>query len=97
MLAQLTREAFDGQLNQIFLIKAGDANIEAELVDCRSLPGEPEEGGRQPFSLLFRGPLEPALPQRIYEVRNENIGPFEIFLVPIGPDKVGMQYEAVFT
>lgn len=97
MLAQLTREVFDDQLNQIFFIKVEDTGIEAELVDCRSLPGEPEEGRRQPFSLLFRGPLEPALPQRIYEVRNQEIGPLEIFLVPIGPDKVGMQYEAVFT
>ena len=97
MLDKLTLEMFEGQVNQTFLIKVDDTDIQAELVDCRSLEGDTEEGGRKPFSLLFRGPLDPALPQQIYQVRSEQTEPIEIFLVPIGPDKVGMRYEAVFT
>ena len=97
MLEKLTLEKFKGQLSQTFLIKVEDTDIQAELVDCRSLEGDVEEGGRKPFSLLFRGPLEPVLEQQIYQVRSEQTEPIEIFLVPIGPDKVGMRYEAVFT
>jgi len=29
-------------------------------------------------------------------LRNDNLGEFEIFIVPIGPAGDGMQYEAVF-
>src|SRR4051812_12435941 len=52
--------------------------------------------GRSPFSIVFRGPLEPVLPQRIYGFRNETLGSSELFIVPIGPDDDGMRYEAVF-
>ena len=49
MLEKLTLEKFKGQLSQTFLIKVEDTDIQAELVDCRSLEGDVEEGGRKPF------------------------------------------------
>ncbi len=97
MLDKLTIEMFEEQVSRTFLIKVEDTDVEAGLVDCRSLESDAEEGRRKPFSLLFRGPLEPVLPQQIYEVRSEQTELMEIFLVPIGPGKVGMRYEAVFT
>jgi hypothetical protein len=54
------------------------------------------EDSRQPFSLIFRGPLERALCQQICSLENESLGALEIFLVPIGPAGDAMQYEAVF-
>jgi hypothetical protein len=36
------------------------------------------------------------LPQQIRRVEHPSLGSMEIFLVPIGPDASGMQYEAVF-
>jgi len=48
------------------------------------------------FSLVFRGQPSPWLPQCIYRVKHERLGEFNLFLVPIGPDSQGMQYEAVF-
>jgi hypothetical protein len=53
-------------------------------------------GRRVPFSIVFRGPLEPLLPQRVYCFEHDELGTFELFVVPIGPDEAGMQYEAVF-
>jgi hypothetical protein len=53
--------------------------------------------GRSPFSIVFRGPREPVLPQRIYTFSHEKLGSFELFIVPIGPDDEGMRYEAVFS
>jgi len=52
---------------------------------------------RAPFSIVFRGPRNVVLPQRIYEVEHDTIGAFPLFLVPIGPDQEGMLYEAIFT
>ena len=37
------------------------------------------------FTLSFRTPQLDALPQRIYEVAHDELGTYEIFLVPIGP------------
>jgi len=48
------------------------------------------------FSLLFCGPIAPYLPQGIYRLQHEKLGTMEMFLVPLGPDGRGMQYEAVF-
>lgn len=52
---------------------------------------------REPFSLLFHAPPGTVLEQRIYQVEGEGLGPFECFLVPIGPDRFGMRFEAVYT
>ena len=48
------------------------------------------------IAALFRGPMTPLLPQRIYPLEHAQLGVFELFLVPIGPDQHGMCYEAVF-
>lgn len=56
--------------------------------------GSPQ--GRTPFSVLFRGPMTPILPQHIYTLAHPHLGTFDVFLVPIGPDQQGMRYEAVF-
>jgi hypothetical protein len=53
---------------------------------------------------VFRGPLEPILPQGIYRLEHEHLGALELFIVPIGPNKnansaegpTAMLYEAVF-
>ena len=48
------------------------------------------------FSLVFRGPHEPALTQRIYTLNHDALGSIELFLVPIGAPKDGRLYEAYF-
>lgn len=59
--------------------------------------GEPVDPTlRAPFSLLFRGPPEPILPQAIYALEHATLGVSEIFLVPLAPDADGTRYEAVF-
>ncbi|MSR13601.1 MAG: hypothetical protein EXR86_03370 [Gammaproteobacteria bacterium] len=51
---------------------------------------------RQPFLLLFSGPVAPLLPQRIYHLEHQSLGGIDLFLVPIGPHESGIGYEAVF-
>ena len=52
---------------------------------------------REPFSLYFVGPPQPILPQAIYTLRGETATFEKLFIVPIGQDGAGAEYEAVFT
>lgn len=71
------------------------------MIEATPLGGAVDEGTepaarRAPFSLVFRGPGDRVLPQRIYRLAHDELGEFEFFLVPIGPDREGMRYEAIF-
>lgn len=48
------------------------------------------------FSLIFRGPLEPALRQRTHRLKHPALGELELFLVPIGKDEGSRFYEVIF-
>ena len=95
----LTVETFAAHLEEPFAI---DLGTEIEPLVLTLIEAEPIETGqdlgarRAPFSLVFRGPGELVLDQRIYPLDNEALGRLEIFLVPIGPDDEGMRYESVF-
>jgi uncharacterized protein DUF6916 len=73
------------------IVADGAPPFETELVEVTEIPREP--GGRAPFSLVFEGGPEPPLPQGIHSVEHDSLGPMDIFLVPVGPER----YEAVFT
>jgi hypothetical protein len=97
-LAALVWTDFAACLQQSFRVALDGASLELELVAADPLgAGDPAAGRRRPFSLIFRGPAVPLLPQRIYRLENRALGALEIFLVPIGPDAAGLRYEAIFT
>jgi hypothetical protein len=48
------------------------------------------------FSVFFSGPGDCYLPQKAYPLEHDQMGAFDIFLVPIGRDDRGYNYEAVF-
>ena len=73
---------------------ADDQHVRLHLTEVRS--GQSNERLLQ-FALLFRGPLEPALPQRTYHLEHQQLGEMDFFLVPIGRDAEGMEYQAVFS
>ncbi len=96
MLDRVTRDDFVPRIGEKFRVEeAGVELVLSEAVDLSVRGGSPGKR-RAPFSLLFRGPMQPVLPQRIWALANEATGGLEIFLVPIGPDADGMRYEAVF-
>ena len=101
MLETFTLATFQPLVGERFQIAADQSPIDVVLAEANApaAGGELEsESGRvrAPFSIVFRGPLEPILPQRIYRFRHDALGSFELFIVPIGPDDDAMQYEAVF-
>jgi hypothetical protein len=100
-LENLEADHFLKHLNQSFsLYDESGAQVETKLSEVTVLGSDKprsERGKRQPFSIVFSGPLEPILPQGIYRVKHEQLEQLNVFLVPIGPNKEGMRYEAVFS
>jgi len=94
MLETLTKEAWSEYLGGSFEL-TGNGGRTMVLVEVTGL-GSGAPGRRDPYSLVFRGPASPLLPQRIYRIWHHRMGDLELFLVPIGPDGEGMRYEAIF-
>jgi hypothetical protein len=97
----LTAETFTPRVGETFRITFPDGVLELTLVEVTPAAEEParaalDAGLRAPFSIVFRGPSEPILPQQMYPLEHEELGELEIFIVPIGRDEQGVQYEAVF-
>jgi len=101
-LEWLTHDNFAGHVGEGFDVTVGDEGpaVPMELIEATvgSQPGGkgPDGQERLQFSLVFRGPVTPVLPQSTYQISNAELGELELFLVPIGPDTEGMRYEAAF-
>jgi hypothetical protein len=99
VLDQVQLSSFEPLVGQSLTLCPNSAStdaLEVVLVQATAL-AHGEGRPRTPFSLVFRGPLRPVLPQQIYRLEHAELGALDIFLVPIGPDAQGMRYEAVFT
>ena len=85
---------FDGAVGEDFEVAAGDATLSLKLKGAEAIPSHSlrEHGS---FSLYWRGPFEPILPQATYEFRRDGKA-YSIFIVPIDRDDDGTTYEAVF-
>lgn len=104
MLDKLTADVFRPVLNEHFQVFVqGYDPIVMELIEVNDrsqfTSGKmmAELGQRMPFTLLFRSAPNIYLPQSIYHIENPSVESMDIFLVPVGPDSKGMQYEAVFS
>lgn len=90
----LTKEAFSENLNTMFRVPLGDSKaVELELIDVAENVATPVQ---EQFSVLFRGPLEYYFPQHVYHIEHDKLGEMDIFIVPVGKEKDGFRYEAVF-
>jgi hypothetical protein len=90
----LTRGIFDEHLNGRFWLI--DEHSEPYAMDLIEVADGHSTRRQEQFSLHFRGDREKIYPQRIYAMKHDSIGEFELFLVPIGRDNSGTLYEAVF-
>ena len=97
MDALLTVQRFEPLQGQRFELRTEhEGPWAADLIKV-GRSGGPAFGGREPFTLLFRGPAQPLLPQSIYQVSSAALAAVDIFLVPIGATAEGVNYEAVFS
>jgi len=97
MLESFTAETFAVLVGDEFRVHDGAERVYVFRLAAAVPTGLAPASGREPFSILFRGPWDPILPQRIYSVEHAELGRFDLFLVPLEPDDSGARYEAVFT
>lgn len=95
MLAELTHADFEPQLHTAFALQLNAT--EALPLTLTQVEVTPRPGpGRLGFSLIFASDRRGHLPQRIYTLVHPALGALELFLVPIGSNAIGMQYQAIF-
>jgi len=100
-LEKVSYECFAKLVRARFRVRvAADDWVELELAEATPQRFAPSGGASRPayenFSLLFRGPVDRVLPQKIYPFESKQLGQFELFIVPIGQDQSGTKYEATF-
>ena len=89
----LKLDEFEARKGEAFELVLGERTLPVTLAAVRPLPDSGREGGA--FVLDWQGPYEPVLPQDIYTFRHGG-EEYEMFIVPVGRDRAGTQYEAVF-
>jgi hypothetical protein len=101
MAASLTENEFSKHVKTKFRLKPNTMNseqqVELELAEVKGYAKKAEEHSCMArFSVFFDGPDEVQLPQGVYSLSHDQMGEFEIFLVPIARNESGFRYEAVF-
>lgn len=89
-----TSEQFDQQKGSTFAVSFGPETIvEMELVEVTQ---RKRDDRNNIFSLLFVAPPDTPVSQDLFPVEHPVLGAMEVFLVPVGADDQGINFEAVF-
>lgn len=94
MAADLTHEEFSRHLNTKFGIRISETQaIEAELSEISEHMISPRQ---KRFWIVFRTSNEFLIGQGLHRFEHDQMGAFDLFIVPIERDEEGTYYEAVF-
>jgi hypothetical protein len=92
-LESLNSKSFSEQLHTQFrLLREGVEPLPLELIEVKESDPSPKI---ELFSLHFRGPAAPRMPQQIHTL-HDKLGRFAIFLTAIAGDAESITYESVF-
>ena len=92
-MSDLTLDQFADCVGERYDLVLEGEKLPLTLETAYELPRSVREAGS--FRLSWRGPVEPILPQAIYRLERGGEA-YEIFIVPIGCDDRGTEYEAIF-
>ncbi len=88
-----SRQAFARQIGSRFRTEAaGRHPFDLELLQLDETRAAP---GHEAFSLVFGGPPDAPVTQATYRLRHPEVGPLDLFLVPLAADDRAVRYEAV--
>ena len=94
MEGSLTHEAFSQNENSKFQVQVDDnTQVELDLVQVSEFKVYPRQ---EEFTVTFRGPLDTYLDQGVRQFTHDQMGEFELFIVPVKKREDGFYYEAVF-
>jgi hypothetical protein len=102
-IERLTLEIFSPLVNSKFKLLVDDSHsVVVELTEATAIGGphtvKRDRNGmvQEVFSLIFDGPENPILQQRIYSFEHDKIGRFDMFIVPVGKIPGSVRYQALF-
>ncbi len=95
-LIDVVRDDLDSILGDSFTVSTEPTSdlVLHEVSFLQSGPAGLDES--HSFSVLFRGPTEPALEQATYLLNHAELGDLTLFLVPIAADETSRTYEVIF-
>ena len=94
MEASLTHEEFSKNANTKFRVQVDEnTNVDLDLISVSEVKLYPQQ---EEFALEFRGPLDMFLDQGVRNFTHDQMGQFELFIVPIKQDQQGFYYQVVF-
>ena len=94
MATLLTHQLFSEHVNTTFRVMIDDSNsVDVKMIELSELMLSPHQ---ERFSVLFKGPKEPFLAQGTRRFVHDQMGDFDLFIVPIGGDGDSVTYEATF-
>ena len=97
MSDRLELATFEPCVGDVFRIEADGGALELTLTHASAGRWQPEGETTFAFELMFRGPADPMLPQAIYRLTHPELGPLDIFIVPLERGSNGTTYQAVFS
>lgn len=90
----LTHPAFAQNVDTKFHVPVDEnRRVELELTEVSELNAS---SGQEQFAVVFRGPGDVFLGQGMRSFEHDQMGQFELLIVPIRQDERGYYYEAVF-
>src|SRR5438876_7713556 len=94
MREYLTIDMFSEEIGNKLLVHSGGGQIlEMQVVSVTDLGSSPRQ---IQFSVILLGPVTAPIQQGNYRIEHDKLGPRDLFLVPIGMDKDGVRYQAIF-
>lgn len=98
-IATATKSDFEPFVDKDFTVDVEEGHSESiTLIEVKTYSEEMSKGyPREPFSLLFRGPVGRTYPQQMYDFHHNELGDFSLFLVPIREDTDGVIYESIIS
>lgn len=97
-LGDFTLAHFDSLCGRVFTVSDGDGVVELELIEVSALSRPPKgtEPPPRPFALMFQGPAEPLVDQKVIDLDHDETPLRGVFLLPVGLKRGAMRYQAVF-
>ena len=94
MLEKLKPTTFAKHLNSEFQVQ--DPAAQPFALKLVQVVQRTKTAQYEAFSLLFNGPAAHFIPQGIHKIKHAQLGEVDLFLVPVGKNDNGFEYEAVF-
>jgi hypothetical protein len=89
----LSQARFEGALDTTFEVKPAGSEHAPFAMRLVEVTARPAPRGSEQFAVLFIGPASPVMQQGTYRFAHATLGEVDLFMVPVGRSKTGVEYE----